>query len=102
MPNVSVLLKMGISNTETFTNNITNTGSVQDTPVEITFNHEVLRLDIWNGSDVLYVARDSGDGTYQDEIKLEPNQFYSFDGKTKAIKIRSTSNGTEYQIVGWW
>ena len=85
-----------------YTNNITKSGIVYDSEVVEEFDHIVSRIDIWNGSEELYIARDSGDGTWQDEIKIEPNQFYSFDAVTKRLKLRSTSTGTTYQIVGWW
>jgi len=85
-----------------YTNNITKLGTVYDSEVVEEFDHIVSRIDIWNGSEELYIARDSGNGTFQNEIRIDPNQFYSFDGITKRIRLRSTVNGTKYQIVGWW
>jgi len=85
-----------------YVNNITKSGTVYDSAVVEEFEHVVTRVDVWNGSEELIIARDSGDGVWQDEIKISPNQFYSFDAVTKKLKLVSTSSGTTYQIVGWW
>jgi len=85
-----------------FTNNETHSGTVTDSSIIIEFTRAVNRVDIWNGSEALTIERDSGDGVFQDSIKVYANQFYSFDAVTKRLRLVSTSTGTDYQIVGWW
>jgi len=84
-----------------FTKNQTFTGTVADAEEVKEFDDVAGRVDIWSGSEPLYVSRDNGNGVWQDEIEIKPNGFYSFDARTKRLKIRSTSTGTEYQIIGW-
>ena len=85
-----------------YTKNKTFHDVVYDSAHIINFGVVVGRIDIWSGTDYLFIRRDNGNGVWQDEMKIPPNSFYSFDAQTKRLMVWSSTSGSEYWITGWY
>jgi len=85
-------------------NNVTFTGTANDTETEIDLMKNVLRVSIWAYDYDLKISRSSDGTTYQDWIEIKADNFYSFDTKTRKIKVVNATSGynAKYQIVGWY
>lgn len=79
-------------------------GTAGDEWTLILFPYVVARVDVWI-KDAGAVIDHTLDGELWDgEIDLDINSFYSFDCKTKAIRVKNKVSGQNayYQIVGWY
>jgi len=87
-----------------YEHNQTLKGTCSDTEQELTFNQVVSRVDIWVKDNDMIISRSYDGLTYEDEIEISAGSFYSFDCKTKSIKVKNAVSGANatYQIVGWY
>lgn len=86
-------------------NDVTYDATVADAYTEFVFADICGRVDIWvwdNGATIK--RRATSVSGYEDEIKIDANQFYSFDCDVDAISYKNTTGAAvaKLQAVGWY
>jgi len=88
-----------------YNHNQTKSGTAADTyGTDITFTNTCSRVDVWVWDNPAIIKRSADGITYDDEIEISANSFYSFDCSTKMMNIKNKTAGSNarYQFVGWW
>ena len=88
-----------------FEHNDTHSGTAPDTyGTAIAFVSVCSRIDIWVDDNPMTIKRTADGITWDDEIQLEANSYYSFDCVTHSINVKNTTAGSvaTYRIVGWY
>jgi len=87
-----------------YEHNITLTGDATDDYTILDFGRVVSRVDMWIDNNDIVISRSLDGSVYDDEITIKANAFYSFDCKTRTIKVKNKTAGSTstYQIVGWY
>lgn len=88
-----------------FERNDTKSGTAADAyGTVISFDSASSRVDIWIDDNPATIKRSYDGLTWDDEIELEANSYYSFDAVTAQLNIKNTTAGSNavYRIVGWY
>jgi len=88
-----------------FDDNDTKSGNAPDTyGSALVFDKICSRIDVWIWNNDAIIKRTKDGVTWDDEIEIPANTYYSFDCTTHSINIKNKTGGSiaRYQIVGWY
>jgi len=79
-------------------------GDATDTWTEIDIGTIAGRIDVWAWDADLLIDRSVDGITWDGEIKIPADSFYSFDCRTRKIRVKNADAGVtaRYQVVGWY